>query len=90
MLRGFQLENDNLAHVARLDLSHGPAPDHVEIGDTKFLFTAHFQRSGPDLILTGEDGHKLVLSDYFNLAKHPDLTSHGAVMSADLVERARK
>ena len=51
------------------------------------MFTAHFQKSGPDLILT--DGvKKLVLVDYFRLEKHPDLVSaDGAVMSAELVER---
>jgi VCBS repeat-containing protein len=85
MLRGFQTESADYAHVVRLSLSEGPAPDHVEIGDTQFLFSAHFKKSGADLVLTGDDGHKLVLVDYFNLAKRPDLTSHGATMSADLV-----
>jgi hypothetical protein len=85
MLRGFHAENDDHAHVTRLSLSEGPAPDHVEIGDTQFLFSAHFKKAGADLVLTGDDGHKLVLVDYFNLAKRPDLTSHGATMSADLV-----
>ena len=37
--------------------------------------------------MTGDDGHRLVLLDYFNLAKRPDLTSHGATLSADLVTR---
>ena len=49
-------------------LSDGPTPDHVEIDDAQFLFTAHFKKSGPDLILTGDNGQKLVLVDYFNLA----------------------
>ena len=87
MLRGFNAENGEHAHVVRLFLSEGPAPDHVEIGETSFLFSAHFKKSGADLILTGDDGHKLVLVDYFNLTRRPDLTSHGATMSADLVTR---
>ena len=88
MLRGFQAESidheADHAHVVRLWLSDGPAPDHVEIGETKFLFSAHFKKSGADLVLTGDE-HKMVLVDYFNLAKRPDLSSHGAILSADLV-----
>jgi hypothetical protein len=87
MQRDVHFESDAHARVARLPLSEGPAPDHVEIDDAHFLFTAHFKKSGPDLILTGDNGQKLVLVDYFNLAKRPDLTSHGATMSADLVAR---
>jgi hypothetical protein len=82
MLRGFEAETDDHAHVVRLSLSDGPAPDRVEIGDTQFLFSAHFKKSGADLILSGDDGHKLVLVDYFNLAHRPDLTSHGATLGA--------
>src|SRR5262245_39353723 len=85
MQRDVHFESDAHARVARLPLSDGPAPDHVEIDDAHFLFTAHFKKSGSDLILTGDNGQKLVLVDYFNLAKRPDLTSHGATMSADLV-----
>ena len=43
MLRGFNAENGDHAYVTRLFLSEGPAPDHVEIGDTSFLFSAHFK-----------------------------------------------
>jgi hypothetical protein len=85
MLRGSYVENGDHAYVARLSLSEWPAPDHVEIDDSQFLFSAHFKKAGADLVLTGDDGHRLVLVDYFNLAKRPDLTSHGATMSADLV-----
>jgi len=85
MLRGSYVENADHAYVARLSLSEGPAPDHVEIDDSQFLFSAHFKKAGADLVLTGDDGPRLVLVDYFNLAKRPDLTSHGATMSADLV-----
>src|SRR5262249_49348992 len=71
--------------VVRVAASNGPASDHIEIDDARFLFSAHFKKSGPDLILTGDDGRKLVVADYFNTTKHPDLTSHGATLSGDLV-----
>src|SRR5215472_9501391 len=87
MTHTLHIANDATARVVRIPLSNGSAPDHVEIGDTSFLFSAHFKKSGADLILTGDDGHNLVLVDYFNLERRPDLTSHGATMSADLVER---
>jgi hypothetical protein len=54
-----------------MSLFDGRAPNRVAIGDTDFLFTAHFKkiwfRSG------GDDGRKLVLADYFNL---PNRRSH--------------
>jgi len=84
MHRDPRFEVDDLTRVVRLPLSEGPALDHIDIDDSTFLFSAHFKRSGADLILTG-DGHKLILADYFTLAKRPDLTSHGATISADLV-----
>jgi FecR protein len=74
--------------VVRLPLLEGSAPARLVIDDTHFLFTAHFKKSGPDLILTGDDGKKLVITNYFNLDKHPDLVSpDGAVLSSELVER---
>jgi VCBS repeat-containing protein len=74
--------------VVRLPLLDGPAPARLVINDTHFLFTADFKKSGPDLILTGDDGKKLVIANYFNFEKHPDLVSpDGAVISAELVER---
>ena len=85
MLRDVNLEVDAHLRVTRLVLSDEPARDHVEIDDAHFLFTAHFKKSGPDLILTGDDGRKLILVDYFEFAKHPDLVSHGATLSGDLV-----
>src|SRR5262249_59239487 len=84
MHRDPRFEVDDLTRVVRLPLSEGPALDHIDIDDSTFLFSAHFKRSGADLVLTG-DGHKLILADYFTLAKRPDLTSPGATISADLV-----
>ncbi|MBV8743890.1 MAG: hypothetical protein JO134_02480, partial [Xanthobacteraceae bacterium] len=85
MQRDVHFDSDTHAQVVRVTASGGPASDHFEIDDARFLFTAHFKKSGPDLILTGDDGRKLVLVDYFNTTKHPDLTSHGATLSGDLV-----
>ena len=50
MQHNVHLESDHHAIVQRLLLSEGPAVDRVVIDDTRFLFTAHFQKSGPDLI----------------------------------------
>ncbi len=59
----------------------------VTIPDAHFLFTADFKRKGPDLVLTGEDGRKVLVPDYFRHEKAPDLASpEGALLSASLVE----
>jgi hypothetical protein len=59
----------------------------VTIPDAHFLFTADFKRKGSDLVLTGEDGHKVLVPDYFRHEKQPDLVSpEGALLSASLVE----
>ncbi len=85
MQRDVHFESDTHAQVVRLPDAGEPSANHIEIDDARFLFTAHFKKSGPDLILTGDDGRKLVVADYFNAATHPDLTSHGATLSGDLV-----
>jgi hypothetical protein len=88
MLRDVHFESDSHAIVMTLPPSEGPPPDRIVIDDTHFLFTAHFKKSGPDLILTDDSGKKLVLVGYFSLEKRPDLVSpDGATMSADLVAR---
>ncbi len=85
MLRDGHFDSETHAQAVRLTASSGPASDHIEIDDARFLFTAHFKKSTSDLILTGDDGRKLVLVDYFKTATHPDLTSHRATPSGDLV-----
>ena len=65
------------------------APDSavVTIPDAHFLFTADFKRKGSDLVLTGEDGRKILVPDYFRQEKLPDLVSpEGAILSANVVE----
>jgi hypothetical protein len=59
----------------------------VTIPDAHFLFTADFKRKGPDLVLTGEDGRKILVPDYFRQEKQPDLVSpEGAILSASVIE----
>jgi hypothetical protein len=63
-----------------------PGSGVVTVPDTHFLCTADFKRKGPDLVLTGEDGRKIVVPDYFRQEKQPDLVSpEGAILSANLV-----
>lgn len=71
------------ASVFHADASH---PDRVDIPDAELLFRGHFARSGPDLVLTGQDGHRHIVPDYFATEKHPDLIApNGAHLSGDTV-----
>jgi VCBS repeat-containing protein len=64
-----------------------PETAAVTIPDAHLLFTADFKRKGSDLVLTGDDGHKILVPDYFRHEKQPDLVSpEGALLSASLVE----
>src|SRR5258708_29772932 len=64
-----------------------PDAGAVTIPDAHLLFTADFQRKGPDLVLTGEDGHKILVADYSRHEKQPALVSpEGALLSSSLVE----
>jgi hypothetical protein len=61
--------------------------DRIDIPDAELLFRGHFARSGPDLVLTGHDGHRLVVTGYFASEKHPDLVApNGSHLSGDLVD----
>src|SRR5215469_1979316 len=72
------------AAVIHPDSAH---PDHVVIPDAQFLFTAHFHRAGPDLILTGGDGHKLIVPGYFSSEQRPALVApNGASLSSHLID----
>src|SRR5262245_21375504 len=67
-----------------VDASHA---DRIDIPDAALLFRGHFAHAGPDLILTGEDGHRLVITGYFANDKHPDLVApNGAHVTGDLVD----
>ena len=65
---------------------HGHAPaDAIVVPNAHFLFNADFKRSGLDLILH-QDGHELVLHDYFKGDKRAALASpDGAHLTGDIV-----
>ena len=72
------------ASTDHVDASHA---DRIDIPDADLLFRGHFARSGPDLILTGQDGHRLVVTGYFATEKHLDLVApNGAHLTGDLVD----
>lgn len=57
----------------------------VMVPGGEFLQTAEFVRSGPDLILVGEDGTRILIKDYFAQPNPPALVSdNGAVIDPDL------
>jgi hypothetical protein len=56
----------------------------VTIPDAHFLFTADFKRKGSDLVLTGEDGRKILVPDYFPQEKQSDLVSPEGAEAAAL------
>jgi hypothetical protein len=68
---------------------HGDASqtDRIDISDAELLFRGHFARSGPDLVLTGQDGHHHIIPGYFASEHHPTLYApNGAHLSGDLVD----
>jgi hypothetical protein len=68
-------------------LSEGYDAASVTIPDAHFLFHADFKRAGSDLILTGEDGHRVVVSGYFKHEHLPALLSpDGGALTGDVVE----
>ncbi len=70
--------------VIHTDASHA---DVVSISDLELLFTGHLERKGPDLVLTGHDGHRHIIPSYFS-AEHPAALEapNGARIAGDLVE----
>ena len=59
----------------------------ITFPDAHFLFHADFKRTGSDLSLTGKDGHRVVVPDYFKHDKLPTLLSpEGAALTGDIVE----
>src|SRR5436853_325387 len=68
-------------------LSEAHNAGSVTIPDAHFLFHADFKRAGSDLILTGEDGHRVVVPGYFKHEHLPTLLSpNGAAVTGDVVE----
>ena len=66
--------------------SNTPVDTFVTIADAQFLFHAEFKRSGTDLTLTGEDGHRVVVPGYFKHDHLPTLLSaDGSALTGDIV-----
>ncbi len=59
------------ASVINADSAH---PNHIVVPDAQLLFTAHFHRAGPDLVLTGRDGHNHIVPGYFSSEHRPALS----------------
>src|SRR6185369_6777824 len=58
----------------------------VTIPDAQFLFHADFKRTGSDLTLTGTDGHRVVVPEYFKHDRLPTLLApDGAALTGDVV-----
>src|SRR3977135_3300217 len=58
----------------------------VTIPDAHFLFHADFKRTGSDLTLTGEDGHRVVVPGYFAHEHLPTLLSpEGAALTGAVI-----
>jgi hypothetical protein len=68
-------------------LSAGEDGASVSIPDAHFLFHADFKRAGSDLILTGEDGHRVIVPGYFKHEHLPTLVApNGGGITGDVVE----
>ena len=64
-----------------------PQADVVSISDAELLFTGHLERRGPDLVLTGHDGHHHIIPGYFSAEHHADLVApNGARLTGELVD----
>src|SRR5688572_28680302 len=59
----------------------------LTLPDSDLLWNAEFKRSGPDLMLTGQDGQRYVIPDYFKREAPTDLVSpDGAMIEGRVVE----
>lgn len=68
-----------------IEIGHA-TPDHVIVADAHLLFTAQFHRAGPDLVLSGDDGHRLLIPGYFATEPPPMLMApNGARLSTETV-----
>ena len=72
------------AFVIHTDSSHS---EYVSVPDADLLFRGEYHRAGPDLVLTGHDGHHHIVPGYFASEKHAALVApNGASLSADVVD----
>src|SRR6185295_2028445 len=88
MFRELVPSGDANSRDTHVSLNSESAPARVVIADAELLLGGHFQKAGADLIITAKDGHKVVISGYFNFDKTPDLVNaQGAGLSGHVVER---
>jgi fibronectin-binding autotransporter adhesin len=81
---GAGAHSDAHVHVDAVTAAHVPL-GAIIVPDAQLLFTGDFKRAGVDLILSN-DGHELVLHDYFKGEKRATLASpDGAHLTGDLV-----
>ena len=85
MLHSFNTADDTRGAV-RLITNDGPDAAYLTIPDAHLLFNAEFKRAGSDLMLTGPDGKRVLVTDYFKHDKLPTLFSpEGAALTGDIV-----
>ena len=71
------------ASVIHADSSH---PDFINVPDTELMFLGTYARSGPDLVLTGQDGRHHIIPGYFAAEHRQALVApNGATLSGDTV-----
>src|SRR5215813_3690074 len=81
----FQLKTGH-GDVLKIDPAHAGV-EYITIPDAHLLLSSEFKRSGLDLLLTGDDGRKVTVSDYFRSDKRPTLLSpEGAAFSPDVID----
>ena len=72
------------ASVIHTNSSHS---EYVSVPDADLLFRGDYHRAGPDLVLSGHDGHHHIVPGYFASEKHAALVApNGASLSADVVD----
>ncbi len=79
------LDGQSVSHSVHLDaVVDGSQTSQVVIPGGHFLLTADFHRTGSDLLLTGNDGHQVVVAGYFS--NHPPtlIAEAGGVIEPDL------
>lgn len=62
--------------------------DTLIVPHGSLILTGDYQRAGPDLVIEGAEGEKILVVDYFRAETPPDLvTAGGARIAGDLAER---
>ena len=79
-------EQEGFAGDGEIVILKAISGDHLVIPNGTMLLVSEFVREGPDLLLIGPDGDRVLIRDYFTLAEPPALmTAGGAMLPPDLV-----